>query len=175
MGEQQRSPDVLGDLAQRARMVVANDEGDVVAAGEGQGLARSLADRGALVLYKMGRGGCDILDQGETTHVGIFEVAALKPFGAGDAFIGGVMSSLAERLDIAAAVRRGAAAAAMVVSRRGCAQQCLIVPHSINSWPVMIRPQKTDQRKPDGVNGHAYPLLTTATGPLSILITTRCP
>ena len=114
--------DVLGDLAQRADMVVANDEEfDVVAAGEGQGLARSLADRGALVLYKMGRGGCDILDQGETTHVGIFEVTALKPFGAGDAFIGGVMSSLADGHDIAAAVRRGAAAAAMVVSRRGCA------------------------------------------------------
>lgn len=114
--------DVLGDLAQRADMVVANDEEfDVVAAGEGQGLARSLADRGALVLYKMGRGGCDILDQGETTHVGIFEVTALKPFGAGDAFLGGVMSSLADGLDIAAAVRRGAAAAAMVVSRRGCA------------------------------------------------------
>lgn len=37
--------DVLGDLAQRADMVVANDEEfDIVAAGKGQGLARRLAD-----------------------------------------------------------------------------------------------------------------------------------
>ena len=133
---------VLGDVAGRVDMVVGNDEefalvaggagavpGDDAGAGNGAGqgddvakrYARGLAGEGGLVLYKMGEGGCDVLQGGERTHVGIHKVDVLKPFGAGDAFLAGVFAGLGLGDDIAAAVSRGAAAAAIVVSRRGCA------------------------------------------------------
>ena len=46
----------------------------------------------------------------------------LKPFGSGDAFLGTSMATLAAGPGIMAAVTRGAAAAAIAVSRRGCAR-----------------------------------------------------
>ena len=65
---------------------------------------------------------CDILEDGGEAHIGIFRVTALKPFGSGDAFLGTTMATLAAGPGISAAVTRGAAAAAMAVSRRGCAR-----------------------------------------------------
>jgi 5-dehydro-2-deoxygluconokinase len=69
----------------------------------------------------MGEGGCDILQASSSTHIGIFRVTPLKPFGSGDAFLGTLAAALAAGVDIEAAVTRGAAAAAITVSRRGCA------------------------------------------------------
>jgi 5-dehydro-2-deoxygluconokinase len=54
-------------------------------------------------------------------ETGIFPVAARKPFGSGDAFLGNLIAALLRGMPLAAAVRRGAAAAAYVVARRGCA------------------------------------------------------
>ena len=103
-------------------MPVANDEEfDIVSGGEGRALAAELATAGALTLYKMGEGGCDILDRDGATHIGIFRVAALKPFGSGDAFLGTIIAALAAGAGIEDAVTRGAAGAALAVSRRGCA------------------------------------------------------
>ena len=115
--------DVLSGMAQRVDMPVGNDEEfALIAGGDGRGFASELAAAGALVLYKMGEGGCDILEGGTETHVGIFRVTALKPFGSGDAFLGTSMATLAAGPGIMAAITRGAAAAAIAVSRRGCAR-----------------------------------------------------
>jgi len=69
----------------------------------------------------MGEGGCDILTGDAATHIGIFRVEALKPFGSGDAFLGTITAALATGAGIEDAVTRGAAGAAIAVSRRGCA------------------------------------------------------
>ena len=116
--------EVLLSMARRVDMPVGNNEEfDLIAGGSGgRDLAIALAGDGALVLYKMGEGGCDILEAGTSTHVGIFRVVPLKPFGSGDAFLGTLTASLAGGGDIEAAVARGAAAAAIAVSRRGCAR-----------------------------------------------------
>ena len=116
--------EVLLSMARRVDMPVGNNEEfDLIAGGSGgRDLAIALAGDGALVLYKMGEGGCDILEAGTSTHVGIFRVVPLKPFGSGDAFLGTLTASLAGSGDIEAAVARGAAAAAIAVSRRGCAR-----------------------------------------------------
>ena len=116
--------EILLSLARRVDMPVGNDEEfDLIAGGSGgRDLAAALAGDGALVLYKMGEGGCDILEPGSSTHVGIFRVVPLKPFGSGDAFLGTLTAALAGGSDIEAAVTRGAAAAAVTVSRRGCAR-----------------------------------------------------
>ena len=114
---------VLADMARRVDMPVANDEEfDIVAEGAGRNFAVELAASGALVLYKMGEGGCDILAGGSATHIGIYRVTALKPFGSGDAFLGSIMATLGAGADIKSAVTRGAAGAAIAVSRRGCAR-----------------------------------------------------
>ena len=116
--------DILMSMARRVDMPVGNDEEfDLIAGGgKGRDMAVGLAGEGALVLYKMGEGGCDILEAGTSTHVGIFRVTPLKPFGSGDAFLGTLTAALAGGADIEAAVTRGAAAAAIAVSRRGCAR-----------------------------------------------------
>ena len=121
------SPDeareILAGMARRVQMPVGNDEEfDLIAGGGGRDFAAGLAEGGALVLYKMGEGGCDILEGGGEAHIGIFHVTALKPFGSGDAFLGTTMATLAAGPEISAAVTRGAAAAAIAVSRRGCAR-----------------------------------------------------
>ena len=114
---------VLADMARLVDMPVANDEEfDIVADGAGRNFAIELAASGALVLYKMGEGGCDILAGDSATHIGIYPVTALKPFGSGDAFLGSIMASLGAGADIKSAVMRGAAGAAIAVSRRGCAR-----------------------------------------------------
>ena len=51
---------------------------------------------------------------------GIFEVDALKPTGAGDAFMGVFIASLLNKKSIKDSVIYGSAAAAIVVTRVGC-------------------------------------------------------
>ena len=110
---------MLSAMARQVDMPVANDEEfDIVSGGRGRDLAEELAAAGALTLYKMGEGGCDILEGGGEAHIGIFRVTALKPFGSGDAFLGTTMATLAAGPGISAAVTRGAAAAGCCVRRR---------------------------------------------------------
>ena len=113
---------VLSAMAGKVDMPVANDEEfDIISGGRGRDLAGELAVNGALTLYKMGEGGCDILTGDAATHIGIFRVEALKPFGSGDAFLGTITAALATGAGIEDAVTRGTAGAALAVSRRGCA------------------------------------------------------
>ncbi|MGR3491722.1 MAG: PfkB family carbohydrate kinase, partial [Shimia sp.] len=114
--------EVYAHAAARADMVVGNDEEFAVLAdgADPRSTARALAsDR--TVLFKEGAAGCTIY-AGETAQsVPVFSVDALKPFGAGDAFLG---TGLAARLGgqaLVDAFTRGAAAAAIVVTRPGCA------------------------------------------------------
>ena len=84
--------------------------------------ARALAAAGdKVVVYKMGeKGAVTLTAQGET-RTGIYPAQALKPTGAGDGFMAGFLASLADEHDLSGAVARGSAAAAIVVSRVGCA------------------------------------------------------
>jgi 5-dehydro-2-deoxygluconokinase len=51
----------------------------------------------------------------------VFPVQALKPTGAGDAFLAGFCTALASGSTLPDALRCGSAAAAIVVTRVGCA------------------------------------------------------
>ena len=106
-------------------MIVGNDEEfDFMAGAAGRGLdmARRLAaSTAALVIYKMGEKGAITFADGQEVRTGIFPVAALKPTGAGDSFMAGLLSGLAAGLDLRDAVLRGSACAAIVVSKPGCA------------------------------------------------------
>jgi len=123
------SPDVAADVLSRAGaasdMIVGNDEEfGFMAGGIDKGLAkaRQLAEDGvAIVIYKMGEAGAVTFAGGQEIHTGVYPVEALKPNGAGDSFMAGLLSGLADGLAMREAVLRGSACAAIVVSKPGCA------------------------------------------------------
>jgi 5-dehydro-2-deoxygluconokinase len=110
--------------AQMCDIIIGNDEEfAVLASGQsGLQLAEDFASQsGRSVIYKMGSKGCISFSAGKRFDTPIFSVAALKPTGAGDGFMGGLVSGLVAGADLQGAVRRGAATAAIVVTKIGCA------------------------------------------------------
>lgn len=110
--------------ARAADIVVGNDEEFALLARDGDGLAlaRRMAQQSALlVVYKQGAAGSVTLTADYQFATGIFPVTALKPTGAGDGFMGGLLAGLVRGQTINAAVRRGSATAAIIVSGIGCA------------------------------------------------------
>ncbi|TNF17270.1 MAG: 5-dehydro-2-deoxygluconokinase [Rhodobacteraceae bacterium] len=122
------SPQVASEVLTRAGeesdMIVGNDEEfGFMAGGIDKGLdkARELAARGKLVIYKMGHEGALTLAGGEEIRTGIYPVTAVKPNGAGDSFMAGLLAAIAEGRPLKDAVLRGSACASIVVSQPGCA------------------------------------------------------
>jgi 5-dehydro-2-deoxygluconokinase len=105
-------------------VVIGNDEEFAVMTGGGDGpaCARKLSKTKAdIVIYKMGEKGSVTYCKGESFETGIFPVTALKPTGAGDSFMAAFVTGLATGADLQTCVRRGSAAAAIVVTKVGCA------------------------------------------------------
>ncbi len=123
------SPDVAADVLSRAAaqsdMIVGNDEEfGFMAGGIDKGLAKAKAlaeDTATIVVYKMGEKGAVTFADGAEIHTGIWPVEALKPTGAGDSFMAGMVTGLAEGQSLHDAILRGSACASITVSRPGCA------------------------------------------------------
>ena len=117
--------EVLSRAGEESDMIVGNDEEfGFMAGGIDKGLnkARDLASAGnRLVIYKMGEEGAITLYNDEEIKTGIFPTEAIKPVGAGDSFMAGLLSSLASGYDLKNSVIRGSACASIVVSLPGCA------------------------------------------------------
>lgn len=115
---------ICAEAAGLCDIIVGNDEEFALLAGPGDGLryAETLArEPDRIVIYKMGEKGCHTFVDGTAFHTPVFPVTALKPTGAGDGFLGGFICGLAAGDALPGAVRRGAATAAIVVTRVGCA------------------------------------------------------
>lgn len=121
----EEAAEVYRAAIEAADFVVGNDdEFAVVANGtheDGLKLAGNLGASDKTAIYKMGERGSITFAQDGSFETGIFEVTAIKPMGAGDAFMASLMASLAAELPLREAVLRGSAAAAMVVAKFGCA------------------------------------------------------
>ncbi|MEV8468681.1 5-dehydro-2-deoxygluconokinase [Fluviibacterium sp. DFM31] len=123
------SPEVAAEVLSRAGaesdLIVGNDEEfGFMAGGLDKGLdkARELAAQpGRIVIYKMGQEGAMTFADGQEIRTGVFPVTAVKPNGAGDSFMAGLLAALAEGRALRDAVLRGSACAAIVVSQPGCA------------------------------------------------------
>ena len=106
-------------------IIVGNDEEFGFMAGsydKGLACARSLLSKNAqIVIYKMGAKGATTMTRDSELTTGVYATTALKPTGAGDSFMGGLLASLATRKLLRESVLRGSASAAIVVSRIGCA------------------------------------------------------
>lgn len=116
---------VLGSAAGRCEIIVGNDEEfDVLAGGTGKGMAKARhlsAPENRIVIYKRGAlGSLTFHTRGEFA-TGIWPADPLKPTGAGDSFLAAFLSAFNNGIDLPEAVLRGAASAAIVVSRPGCA------------------------------------------------------
>lgn len=115
---------VISQAAALADIVVGNDaEFDVMAgqAGGGESLAQQSGTGGRIAIYKRGEHGSRTYLDGAVFETPIFAVEALKPVGAGDAFLGTALAALSSGQPLDLALRRGSAAAAVVVTRPGCA------------------------------------------------------
>ncbi len=123
------SPQVAKDVLSRAGalsdVIVGNDEEFGFMAGsidKGLDKARELAESGvAIVVYKLGPEGAVTFANGEEIRTGIYPVEAVKPTGAGDSFMAGLMASLAADYPMKEAILRGSACASIVVAKPGCA------------------------------------------------------
>ncbi len=135
---------IYSRAAQLCDIVIGNDVEFGVLAGstdKGMARARDLATSTAqIVVYKRGEDGAVTFATGAEHRTGIYPVTALKPTGAGDAFMGSFVCALAAGFGLRDAVMRGSAAAAIVVGRVGCA-------------PAMPTPAELD----DFLAGHAGP------------------
>ena len=116
---------IFGQAAALCDVVIGNDvEFGVMAGSVDRGLARArdLSESTAqIVVYKRGEDGAVTFAGGQELRTGVYAVAALKPTGAGDAFMGSFVCALADGHDLRTAVMRGSAAAAIVVGKVGCA------------------------------------------------------
>ena len=74
-----------------------------------------------LVIYKMGEKGSITFANNKEIKKGIFPVKPLKPTGAGDSFLGSLIGALLKKYDLQKAIEIGSAAAAIVVTKVGCA------------------------------------------------------
>ncbi len=105
-------------------IVIGNDVEFGVAAGEyalGRSYAAALLEKiPEIVIFKMGEKGSTTFTRDTSIDTGIFPVQALKPTGAGDAFMGGFLSGLANGLSLKDAITQGTASAALVVTRVAC-------------------------------------------------------
>ena len=116
--------DVCLAAAELSNIIVGNDEEFAVLGGaeDGRDLAQQMAAKTSrIVVYKMGEKGAITFSGGTSFETPVFAVSALKPTGAGDGFMGGFISGLVAGDPLPQAVRRGAATAALVVTRVGCA------------------------------------------------------
>ncbi len=111
--------------ADLADIVIGNDDEFGLMAGgydAGQSFARALAQgSGKIAIYKRGALGSVTFTPDFSFDTGIFAVTALKPMGAGDGFMGGLLAALGRGHTLETAVRRGSATAAIIVAGIGCA------------------------------------------------------
>ena len=117
--------DVLSKAAKQCDMIVGNDEEfGFMAGGIDKGLAKAKelsSGTTAIVIYKMGPEGAITFADGVEIRTGVFPVNALKPTGAGDSFMAGMMASLAGGDELKDAIIKGSACAAITVTKPGCA------------------------------------------------------
>ena len=69
----------------------------------------------------MGEKGAVTFAGGEEIRTGIYPVEAVKPNGAGDSFMAGLLAGIANGMQLKDAILQGSASASIVVSKPGCA------------------------------------------------------
>ena len=104
--------------------IIGNDDEFAILSGnykEGLNYAKKLSSDCDLVIYKIGEKGSVTFANNKELTKGIFPVKPLKPTGAGDAFMGSLIGALLKSYNLDKALEIASAAAAIVVTKVGCA------------------------------------------------------
>ncbi|HEY0624566.1 ribokinase [Sphingomonas sp.] len=101
-------------------LLVVNEEELAAIVGKDGSIAERLARTGAAAtVVTLGERGCCAVDGGTLISQAAFTVAAVDTTAAGDTFCGALGAALADGVDVPAALRRAAAAAALSATRPG--------------------------------------------------------
>lgn len=84
-------------------------------------LIKSFQQNNKIIILKRGASGSSLFAGESRLDSGIFPLTPLKPYGAGDAFLGNLLAHYHTNRNWQEAIKVGSAAAAIVVSKRGCA------------------------------------------------------
>ena len=119
--------------AQHANVVIGNEKEFAVLTDQLEDYIKQahLPHMEQTILLKRGGHGASLFNQGQRLDTGVYPVIPLKPYGAGDAFLGNLIHHYNSHNDWQAAIACGSAAAAIVVSQRGCAS-AMPSPEEIN-------------------------------------------
>jgi 5-dehydro-2-deoxygluconokinase len=104
-------------------ILIGNDDEFGVLANDyekGLKIAEDLSKDTSIIIYKKGEEGSILFYNDKKIINGIFPVKAIKPTGAGDAFMGSFLGGLLNNKNIEESVIYGAASAAIVVTKVGC-------------------------------------------------------
>ena len=119
----EKKSEVYKKIMDRMDIIIGNDLEFNIAdnSNEGLKLAQTLIQKKpSIIIYKMGEKGSKVFTKDGEKNFGIYDVQAIKPTGAGDAFNGGFISSLYQDFSLEESVKRGSANAAIVVTKVGC-------------------------------------------------------
>ena len=121
---EKKAKQIYNLAAEKCSGIIGNDDEFAVLSGNYKNAlkyAEKLSSNCDLVIYKMGEKGSITYANNKKITKGIFPVKPLKPTGAGDAFMGSLIGALMKKYDIEKALEIGSAAAAIVVTKVGCA------------------------------------------------------
>ncbi len=102
-------------------VIIGNEEEFAMLDDDFDSFVASCQQNRQVVLLKRGAQGSSLFVGKSRLDSGIYPVAALKPYGSGDAFLGNLIAHYYRHGDWQQAIEAGSAAAALVVSTRGCA------------------------------------------------------
>ena len=112
---------VYREAASVARVLVGNEEELAVLDDSLDARISDIRERNQVMILKRGGEGATVFCGDATLETGVYPVKTLKPYGSGDAFLGNLIIAYQRSGDWIAAIETGTAAAALVVSQRGCA------------------------------------------------------
>ena len=119
----EKKSEVYKNIMNEMDVIIGNDLEFNIAdnSSDGLKLAQTLIQKKpSIIIYKMGEKGSKVYTKDSEQDFGIYNVQAIKPTGAGDAFNGGFLSSLYQGFSLEDSVKRGSANAAIVVTKVGC-------------------------------------------------------
>ncbi len=104
-----------------AHVIVGNEEEFKILHDDLASQAKECSLNNQLMIVKRGENGCTLFSGELRIDTGIYKLEVMKPYGSGDAFLGNLIMDYMSSGDWKKAIEVGSAAAAIVVSKQGCA------------------------------------------------------
>ena len=120
----EEASDIYMQASRSCDILIGNDDEFGILANnyeKGLKVAHTLSKEVSIVVYKKGESGSITFFENKEIIKGIYPVKALKPTGAGDAFMGAFIGSLLNNKGVEESLDYGSASAAIVVTKVGCA------------------------------------------------------